>query len=179
MNWKESHAWTKFASLWSPNVILDGVGMSCLSKVVDAKLHSKFIAILYQVINPCLAKFQESEVVWLPNIEEDRWTRHCWKPITSLCAYNFMWGLQVLATIYGRTTISHHVYSYVSFKNLSISLFNLYASIEKLEAFKVQVSNMCLELLHSKSLSYVQSSTSFWTPLMRVQINSNIFLIMS
>lgn len=51
-----------------------------------------------------------------------------------------------------KTHISHHVYPYVFFKDLPITLFQIFSKpprhIEKLEAFKVHVSIMCLQLLH-------------------------------
>ena len=42
---------------------------------------------LCQVLNPCSARLQNSEVDLMTNQEGDRWTSRCWKPMVNLKAY--------------------------------------------------------------------------------------------
>ena len=88
--WKESHSLVRKASLTSSYATFDVLGWSWVSQWDRPHDVFHMIVDLCQVLNPCSARWRESEVAILTNQEGDRWASCCSKPIVSLRVYTSM-----------------------------------------------------------------------------------------
>ena len=88
--WKKFHYLARKASFISTYVAFDVVGFSWVSHWDKPYDGFHMVVDLYEVLNPCLARCWDNEVVLLTNQKGYMWVSHCWKHTVSLRAYNSM-----------------------------------------------------------------------------------------